>query len=1505
MIHVGSSEASLATLPGLAISLRHKQLGVLVAPPLALAGDRAELLGDDALLVGQTYVCEVSEHAALLPCHVEFTVQSQPARVALTLERAPAAVSLIFRALGGGMSDGRPEPFAVGSGSERRVSVSLGEHGRPDEDLGRSPGSKKSPKLERSRSGRSSSGSKGDGGRGDELASTHGSSTSLATSTRLGSTTGLGGASPEGRRGSATSLAGSASRRGSGSLFESPPTRGGGAPNWASGVSLPAGIRYEVRHKQTDQLVASGQTRVAEEAPRASLPLGRLFAREAYVVHIISGDLIEAATCEFLARGDGEPQEVTLMVRRVCGAVSVRFVSYEFGSSHWAAALQLPPDVRFEVRHKESSALAFAGGAGPGNKVSLPSAGVLFVGETFVLQALSSTLLKGAACEFVARSVAQEVELALERAVGDVSLSLRALDGRPLPAGIPFQVWHQQQQCVVCEGRTSLAASQVPCDPWFVNQGALYMGESYVLAVPAGHGWRATAASFVVGEAGLVQLDLAREEGRATLQLLNGKAGSGHWSELLPLPRDLLLMVRRAGEEERQGRVLRPELPEGAVRASVDVAAGGTVLLAHERYVLALQPSELVLAAAVELVLAGGGPSAQSAAIELRVPRAWRPAVVVLLTTVDGIALPAGIRLRAVHRGLGAEVAEATTDLSDLEVRCSLKMPEAFFVGEEYEVHVDAKHLGIAAAVQAFRVVAAVAGADRGAGAGRGADVVLELGRALGELSVRLFPARLGTEHWAARLPLPPQQLELLQGGHLVATHTVTWPRDAPEAVADLSTLASLYIGQLYDIRVVESAAVLPVRLQCAIEPMPQLLPLPLSRVWHRARVTLRSRQELPLPFGVRVEVRHKALGVLVAVATAGEEEAQEYERQIEAAQGASLQASAAQADQALAKLAAFMRGKEIYFAGAGDIEGGTQGAGGAPLAWAIEYPGRPAYHAQNEATLDGIAAILQEFEAVMLEVRGETGPAERAPQLLASHFGLDPKRDVQRVMDRLAEQRATACVAALVARGVAQERLYVTFQGRAGGVRTDFIPRSMADNATRAVGATARLAAVAAELGGVQFHLAEEIGLPTATTYWSVEHLDPAVRAKNLQVLRAVAAVMKDHPELRLEINCQTAAPLELPPATEGDALRAPEALCARFNVHALEVGERPLQPRVLAVCWGLSPYTYTPPARNPHAALPATPRCPACTLMHSRLRPQPATPRAPGGRGGRPAGAAACRGAHEGAHGRGVARAAAARHLRRRRARGRGARFLQRAHDHVARRAAGRRRDGRGAAAARQRRRQGGPAAGAGAAALAAGARLARVEPADRGGRRPRRARAGVGRGASRPRVQRQERRAARRARGAALRVPALAARRARRGAHRQRGHARARRALWHACQARGPARARPARAPPRRRRGRGARAARRARGARLGYGGRRSRRRPRRVRPAPAARRPARAGAQEHVAAARGAEAGAHPAAERGAARNAVGQGWRAAAAVRQRAQAHLDLGGHQHARRALRR
>ena len=56
--------------------------------------------------------------------------------------------------------------------------------------------------------------------------------------------------------------------------------------------------------------------------------------------------------------------------------------------------------------------------------------------------------------------------------------------------------------------------------------------------MPAGNGWKTSAKPFTVGDPHEkhVQLQLEREEGRATLHLLNGKSGTGHWSEQLPLP---------------------------------------------------------------------------------------------------------------------------------------------------------------------------------------------------------------------------------------------------------------------------------------------------------------------------------------------------------------------------------------------------------------------------------------------------------------------------------------------------------------------------------------------------------------------------------------------------------------------------------------------------------------------------------------------------------------------------------------------------------------------------------------------------------------------------------------------------------------------------------------------------------------------------------------------------------------------------------------------------------
>ena len=55
---------------------------------------------------------------------------------------------------------------------------------------------------------------------------------------------------------------------------------------------------------------------------------------------------------------------------------------------------------------------------------------------------------------------------------------------------------------------------------------------------------------------------------------------------------------------------------------------------------------------------------------------------------------------------------------------------------------------------------------------------------------------------------------------------------------------------------------------------------LAVRRGWHKAHVTLHTKQELPIPFGLQMRIKHVGLGVVVARATTGEEEAQRYEAQ-------------------------------------------------------------------------------------------------------------------------------------------------------------------------------------------------------------------------------------------------------------------------------------------------------------------------------------------------------------------------------------------------------------------------------------------------------------------------------------------------------------------------------------------------------------------------------------------------------------------------------------------------
>jgi hypothetical protein len=93
------------------------------------------------------------------------------------------------------------------------------------------------------------------------------------------------------------------------------------------------------------------------------------------------------------------------------------------------------------------------------NRIVLPPT-LTYVGEMYTLQTAQAGTLRKSSCEFSVRgsAEAQEVQLVLVRDVGDVQVTLRSSNARPLPMGIPFQIKHVGIGCVVSEGRSTITA---------------------------------------------------------------------------------------------------------------------------------------------------------------------------------------------------------------------------------------------------------------------------------------------------------------------------------------------------------------------------------------------------------------------------------------------------------------------------------------------------------------------------------------------------------------------------------------------------------------------------------------------------------------------------------------------------------------------------------------------------------------------------------------------------------------------------------------------------------------------------------------------------------------------------------------------------------------------------------------------------------------------------------------------------------------------------------------
>jgi hypothetical protein len=290
-----------------------------------------------------------------------------------------------------------------------------------------------------------------------------------------------------------------------------------------------------------------------------------------------------------------------------------------------------------------------------------------------------------------------------------------------------------------------------------------------------------------------------------------------------------------------------------------------------------------------------------------------------------------GLHVRVMHTALRHVVAETTTTESDLAVRCLLHVPDAFYVGEQYTATVES-NFGVGGAMATFDVID-----------GMQAPVELVCSRRVSDVTARLFPLLPRPNHWSRVLSLPPQQLEVLHNSRLIASQHLAWARNATDLHLPISKsitpdgyamgMADIFFGHTYTLRVLESASVQPLTVQLVAEESTQQINLPLRRRFYCATVTIKSKQQLPLPYGITVNVRHKETMTLVAAGKAGELELQTFEKDVEESEQRRSDGEQ-QASSALKRVAAFLAdGNDIYFNGAGEA-----GLPTVEQAWSINH---------------------------------------------------------------------------------------------------------------------------------------------------------------------------------------------------------------------------------------------------------------------------------------------------------------------------------------------------------------------------------------------------------------------------------------------------------------------------------------------------------------------------------------------------------------------------------------
>ena len=461
---------------------------------------------------------------------------------------------------------------------------------------------------------------------------------------------------------------------------------------YAALMGTPSGVRYTLWHRALKVQVGSGYTdQVAKAVLRRP---GTLFVGEEYEVRAEGGSGIQGNTHAFVVAA--HPITVTMAVSRARGSLDFQMVSALASSSHWAASLPLPHDVGYEVRHAESGTVIFSGVAHPAPAPKADSAaGLAFVRfDRDHSGFLELTELPAALSELGLQAEEAVVAEVLRRydATADGKLELHEF------TGLVDELTAYQQRVRSGGGEVSSGAFAVGEGQGTARgvvdggQAGLYVGEAYVLVVPATDRFDESAADFVVDEHGTsCVLQLRRAAADLRVVLASAAAGNArHWAGVLPLPGSIPFRI----VHKQLGMVVAGGTTDGASRCELR-AAGGAVLVG-EAYQLQVDPADMYqMAAGTEAESFVVSRRAQEATLRLArqvgtVELMCKPAKAGTAHWSAPLPLPDAIAFNIYHKELACVVANGATSHGGTNTLDATSAPDALFVGEAYVVEIPA-----------------------------------------------------------------------------------------------------------------------------------------------------------------------------------------------------------------------------------------------------------------------------------------------------------------------------------------------------------------------------------------------------------------------------------------------------------------------------------------------------------------------------------------------------------------------------------------------------------------------------------------------------------------------------------------------------------------------------------------------------------------------------------------------------------------------------------------------